>query len=167
MGMIIRVRIGHVNTHSLYSRPYIKKMEFKLWLAQQMADKKLGQADLARRSRVPQPTIQRILSGETSDPRGSTIGKLERALSGKYEPAQAQPLLDRPDPIISDLAVLRKQQPEEADALLSKIESLEAQIKSVRATIRAAAAKVRRQQEDQGAPESILDPPSARRTALN
>lgn len=80
MGEIIRVRIDEVNTQLHYSKAYIENMEFKLWLAQQMAEKQLGQADLARLSRVPQPTIQRILSGETSDPRGSTIGKLERAL---------------------------------------------------------------------------------------
>jgi len=60
-------------------------MEFKIWLAQQMTEKQLGQADLARLSRVPQPTIQRILSGETSDPRGSTIGKIERALGANQE----------------------------------------------------------------------------------
>jgi len=40
----------------------------------------MAQTELARRSGVPQPTINRILSGETGDPRGSTINKLRRVL---------------------------------------------------------------------------------------
>jgi predicted transcriptional regulator len=40
----------------------------------------MAQTELARRSGVPQPTINRILSGETGDPRGSTISKLRCVL---------------------------------------------------------------------------------------
>ncbi len=67
------------------------------------------------------------------------------------------------DPVIDDLAML---EPEEAESYRLKIESLEAAIKSVRADIRAAAAKARRQQEDRVRPQGTLDPPSdQRRTA--
>lgn len=81
----MRVRIGYVNTYSLYSLPYISCMEFKSWLAGQIEQRKMAQAELSRLSKVPQPTIQRILSGETSDPRESTMRKLRRALGFSAE----------------------------------------------------------------------------------
>lgn len=54
---------------------YVRK-----WLGDRLAATGIAQAELARRSGVPQPTINRILSGETGDPRGSTIDKLRRVL---------------------------------------------------------------------------------------
>ena len=45
-----------------------------------MAKKGLGENELSRRSGVPQSTINRILSGESKDPRRSNVEKLGRAL---------------------------------------------------------------------------------------
>lgn len=53
---------------------------FRTWLKLELDRCNLSQAELARMSDVPQPTIQRIISGETGDPRGSTMAKLRGAL---------------------------------------------------------------------------------------
>ena len=45
-----------------------------------MADTGLNETQLGKRSGVPQPTINRILSGESASPRMPTIAKLARAL---------------------------------------------------------------------------------------
>jgi len=45
-----------------------------------MADAELNESQLGKKSAVPQPTINRILSGESESPRMSTIGKLAKAL---------------------------------------------------------------------------------------
>lgn len=55
-------------------------MEFKDWLRAEMEAKRLNPSDLARLAKVPQPTIFRILSGETKDPRTGTVKRIERAL---------------------------------------------------------------------------------------
>lgn len=68
-------------------------MKFRDWLRQEMEASELSQAELARLSKVPQPTIQRILSGETPDPRGSTIEKIRLILG---EPPPDETVLDRP-----------------------------------------------------------------------
>lgn len=55
-------------------------MELKEWLKAEMGARGINPSELARTSKVPQPTIFRILSGETKDPRAGTLRKLERAL---------------------------------------------------------------------------------------
>lgn len=49
-------------------------------LRAKMADAELNESQLGKKSAVPQPTINRILSGESESPRMSTIGKLAKAL---------------------------------------------------------------------------------------
>jgi phage repressor protein C with HTH and peptisase S24 domain len=49
-------------------------------LRNKMRDLGLNESQLSRRSSVPQPTINRILSGESSSPRKSTIEALSRPL---------------------------------------------------------------------------------------
>lgn len=45
-----------------------------------MEHRGLSQYELARRSGVPQPTIQRIVSGKSGDPKSPTVQKLAAAL---------------------------------------------------------------------------------------
>ena len=45
-----------------------------------MVDAGLNETQLGKRSSVPQPTINRILSGESASPRMPTIAKLAKAL---------------------------------------------------------------------------------------
>jgi hypothetical protein len=66
-------------------------MEFKRWLQTEMDARGLDPSKLARISKVPQPTIFRILSGETKDPRTGTVKKLERALGSTSLPMEAPP----------------------------------------------------------------------------
>lgn len=73
----------HVNTLSHYRLTNNWGMEFKDWLQTELAARKMGPSDLARLSKVPQPTIFRILSGETKDPRTGTVKKIERALEAR------------------------------------------------------------------------------------
>ena len=54
--------------------------DYSKWLSQLMAETGETQYSLAAKSGVPQPTIQRILSGETKDPKANTVRKLLRAL---------------------------------------------------------------------------------------
>jgi hypothetical protein len=61
-------------------------MEFREWLRAEMDAKKISPSQLARTSFVPQPTIFRILSGETKDPRTGTVKRLERAMGAKSPP---------------------------------------------------------------------------------
>lgn len=71
-------------------------MEFREWLHLEMTTRGLDPSKLARASKVPQPTIFRILSGETKDPRIGTVKKLEAALSGRgSESAKANALVAR------------------------------------------------------------------------
>lgn len=92
MPLTIRSRICHVNTHLNYFAMNNSSMKFREWLKQEMSLRdEMSQAKLARLSKVPQPTIQRILSGETPDPRGSTIDKIKGVL-GDYEPETNKPL---------------------------------------------------------------------------
>lgn len=62
------------------------EMEFREWLQSAMGARGIGPSDLARMSKVPQPTIFRILSGETKDPRTGTVKRLERALGVSSPP---------------------------------------------------------------------------------
>lgn len=66
MRSTIRTRIEHVNTLSHYSFTNNRGMEFKDWLQAEMDARGLDPSKLARASKVPQPTIFRILSGETT-----------------------------------------------------------------------------------------------------
>lgn len=87
----IRTRIGIVNTLSHYSFTNNQGMEFREWLKAEMEAREIGPSDLARTSKVPQPTIFRILSGETKDPRTGTVKKLERALGTESPPLETPP----------------------------------------------------------------------------
>lgn len=86
----IRNSIGNVNTPSHYLLTNNGNMDFKGWLQAEMDARKIGPSELARMSRVPQPTIFRILSGETKDPRIGTVKRIERAL-GIQSPALEAP----------------------------------------------------------------------------
>lgn len=46
-----------------------------------MESRNLGQNEIARRSGVPQPTIKRIIDGESRDPRLSNLVKISQALN--------------------------------------------------------------------------------------
>jgi transcriptional regulator with XRE-family HTH domain len=61
-------------------------IDFRTWLKLELERHDLSQSELARMSGVPQPTIQRIISGETGDPRGSTITKLREILRDQLPP---------------------------------------------------------------------------------
>lgn len=63
-------------------------MEFKEWLELEMEAQSLSPSALARMAKVPQPTIFRILSGETADPRTTTVKKIERALKALSPPLE-------------------------------------------------------------------------------
>jgi hypothetical protein len=64
-------------------------MDFRDWLQAEMDAREIGPSALARKSKVPQPTIFRILSGETKDPRTGTVKKLERALGAVSPPLES------------------------------------------------------------------------------
>lgn len=49
-------------------------------LRAKMTELELSESELSRRSGVPQPTINRILSGESSSPRKNTVEPISRAL---------------------------------------------------------------------------------------
>lgn len=89
MPKTIRNRIGNVNTLSHYLLTNNGRMEFKDWLQAEMDARKIGPSELARLSKVPQPTIFRILSGETKDPRTGTVKRIERALGIQSPPLEA------------------------------------------------------------------------------
>lgn len=55
-------------------------MDVATRLRAKMAECDLNESELGRRSGVPQPTINRILSGESSSPRRPTIEKVARVL---------------------------------------------------------------------------------------
>lgn len=120
MKSTIRTRIELVNTLSHYSFTNNRGMEFKDWLQAEMDARGLDPSKLARTSKVPQPTIFRILSGETKDPRTGTVKKLERALGSVSPPLEApaehQELVEAWDYLL----------PGEREALLSKIKQLAA-----------------------------------------
>ena len=68
-----------------YTETFTKKMTIKNNLAELMEREKLTQYGLERKSKVPQPTIQRLLSGETCSPKVSTLEKLAEALSSSID----------------------------------------------------------------------------------
>lgn len=94
MSSTIRTRIGYVNTLSHYSFANNDLMEFRDWLQAEMDARGLDPSKLARMSKVPQPTIFRILSGETRDPRTGTVKKLEFALRARSPDIEPKPIPD-------------------------------------------------------------------------
>jgi len=97
----------HINSVNTYSHEFMENnggMEFKEWLRAAMEARQITPSDLARTSKVPQPTIFRILSGETKDPRTGTVKRLERAL-GSISP----PLADEVREVVNDFAVVYAQ----------------------------------------------------------
>lgn len=94
MASTIRTRIRLVNTHLHRQAMNNGPMKFREWLKQEMRQKKMSQNELARLSKVPQPTIHRILSGETPDPRGSTMAKIENVLGRQQETIKPDPGTD-------------------------------------------------------------------------
>lgn len=93
MHSTIRKHIGNVNTLSHYALENNRGMEFRDWLKTEMANQvpPMGPSDLARLTKIPQPTIFRILSGETKNPRIDKVKKIERALKAQ------SPELDQTD----------------------------------------------------------------------
>lgn len=55
-------------------------MDFASRLRAKLTELGLNESEAGRRSGVPQPTIHRILSGESSSPRKSTVERLAKAL---------------------------------------------------------------------------------------
>ncbi len=58
----------------------MNQTDYSKWLSHLMAEAGVSQYALAAKSGVPQPTIQRMLSGETKSPKADTIRKLLLAL---------------------------------------------------------------------------------------
>lgn len=54
-------------------------------LAEWMQARGLGENELARRSKVPQPTIHRILTAESQNPRRETLMKIARVFGRTAE----------------------------------------------------------------------------------
>lgn len=69
----------------------MKKTDYGLYLKRLMEEQGVSQYALAARAGVPQPTIQRILSGETRNPKMDTIRQLLSAL-GVRTPTKEHPL---------------------------------------------------------------------------
>ena len=59
-------------------------MDFAAWLINKMDDRGLNPTTLAERISENQPTIQRIVSRETKNPRLKIIKKLEDFFNEKY-----------------------------------------------------------------------------------
>jgi len=59
-------------------------MEFKEWLVERMAKRELNSASLAEAIGENQPTIYRILSGETKNPRLHIVKKLESFFNEEF-----------------------------------------------------------------------------------
>lgn len=125
MMQTIQARISKVNTLLYYTFPNNAKMEFREWLRVEMEKRDMGQSDLSRLCKVPQPTIHRILSGETPDPRGSTMAKIKRVLG---EPPKPLTEPDEPSEISTLWALLI---PSERDELLGQIRRRAAHNKAV------------------------------------
>lgn len=77
-------------------------------------------SELARLAKVPQPTIFRILSGETNDPRIGTVDRIKRILGGEHLPA----LVENQDDFTEHIGLINKWRlllPTEQDALMKQI----------------------------------------------
>jgi SOS-response transcriptional repressor LexA len=78
--MIIRYRIRTGNTLRPPQIRRVENMTIAMRLRSKMNEKGLGENELGRRAGVPQPTIHRILHGDSKTPRKATIEKLARVL---------------------------------------------------------------------------------------
>lgn len=77
---IIRNRISVGNTLRPPLIRKVEKMTIAVRLRTKMLEKELSENELGRRSGVPQPTVHRILNGDSMTPRKDTVEKLARAL---------------------------------------------------------------------------------------
>lgn len=108
-------------------------MGIKEWLNSELDARGLNVNQLSRISKVPQPTIFRILSGETKDPRSDTVAKLARALGMSSELIKAVPATAIP--LMAPAVVYGHSDPQTADAL----QALHAKTRRLRPAIRDAA----------------------------
>lgn len=67
-------------------------MEFKDWLIERMAKRELNSASLAEAIGENQPTIYRILSGETKNPRLHIVKKLESFFNEEFTSKTSAPI---------------------------------------------------------------------------
>lgn len=75
---------AHVYTHAIeYGRVFFNQgaQMLRKRIADRMTELGLSQTELGRLSGVPQPTIHRIMSGESQSPRQQNIEKIAKALS--------------------------------------------------------------------------------------
>ena len=128
------------------------------WLGDRLAATGMGQTELARRSGVPQPTIHRILSGETGDPRGSTINKLRRVLGEDIDDVMdAQKTYVHADLVDAWEALL----PDEQTTLLADIQRRAAHNRSVLAQFSARSKPVTSEKSLPPAGVKLLDKPDS------
>lgn len=115
MPSTIRKHIEKVNTLSHYALKNNGKMEFRDWLKVEMANQvpPMGPSDLARLAKIPQPTIFRILSGETKNPRIDKVRKIERVLKSQ------SPALEQVDEFPELIAAWRLLSPTQQAELMS------------------------------------------------
>jgi len=89
--MVFNMRQGYTNSYSrvnavsystlIDAKPHNLEMEFRDWLANQLDEIGIDQTALSRLVEgLNQPTIQRVLSGGTSDPRIGTVNKIKTAV---------------------------------------------------------------------------------------
>lgn len=74
-------------------------MEFKEWLVERMAKRELNSASLAEAIGENQPTIYRILSGETKNPRLHIVKKLESFFNEEFS-SKKEVSIDSPNEIL-------------------------------------------------------------------
>lgn len=124
----IRQRICSSNTSALLPRKYTPAYDcgmettYSVWLRKLMAESGITQYKLSSLSGVPQPTIQRILSGESKNPKADTLGKLSRVLqpNTSNSPALNIDLNFTEGPYIPGQEGAASNVPPEFSALLSK-----------------------------------------------
>lgn len=72
---MLNVVVNNLNdlSHEIHKDDYNCKTKLACILRQLMDDAKISESELARQASVPQTTINRILSGQTTDPRSQTL----------------------------------------------------------------------------------------------
>lgn len=106
--MLIRLRMKYqyeIGFHMNYAQTYSCWMAIKDTLKGLMERTSINQNELADRTRVPQPTINRILSGESKDPRHSTV----KPLADFFGITVAQLRGDEPLPDLASIEVTAAQ----------------------------------------------------------
>lgn len=81
-------------------------MEFKDWLRTKLEDRGINATQFADAIKEHQPTIQRILSGETKNPRFLLVKKIEEYFDNKYVKDRSVPVTD--SNIASNLNYIKK-----------------------------------------------------------